>query len=108
MNQIPNPDNWMDVLTILAAVAMVALPSWIAAVRNHQGIKDIKNQVVNGHTSPMRADLDRAITAVENLATDVRGLRQDLALEETRRRSAVADLYSELDHRTGRHRKEEY
>lgn len=101
--------NWLDILDHVwigfVLIGVAAVPSYFAA-RNHQGIKDIKSQVVNGHTEPMRADLDRAIAGVEDLAVDVRGIRQDLAMEEDRRRAAVADLYTELDHRTGRHRKE--
>ena len=37
MNTIPDPNSWMDVFTILAATAMVAIPSWFAA-RNHKSI----------------------------------------------------------------------
>lgn len=110
MNPWNNPDSWMDVVDHLweglVFLGVVAIPSWFAA-RNHKGIRDIKNQVVNGHTSPLRSDLDRAINAIDNLGVDVRGLRQDLAMEEDRRRTAVADLYSELDHRTGRHSRQE-
>jgi hypothetical protein len=57
MTTIPDPNSWMDVFTILAATAMVAIPSWFAA-RNHKSIKKVTDQVVNGHTTPMRADLD--------------------------------------------------
>ena len=105
-----NPDDWLDLVAYawygLVLIAIAGVPSWFAA-RNHRGISDIKNQVVNGHTEPLRADLDRAITAIGDLSGDVRGLRQDLAMEEDRRRAAVADLYTELDHRTGRHRRQE-
>jgi hypothetical protein len=90
----------------LVFIAVAGVPSWFAA-RNHKGISDIKNQVVNGHKSPMRSDLDLVIKGLDDLGTDVRGLRQDLAMEEDRRRAAVADLYTELDHRTGRHRRQE-
>lgn len=97
MNTIPNPDGWLDVFTILAVSAMVALPSWLAA-RNHKGIEAVKEQVKNGHTNTnLRDDVDRVISAVEQLGQDFRGMRQDLAAEEDRRRHQVAELEDRLN-----------
>ena len=62
-----------------------------------QVVKEIKEQVVNGHTEPMRTDLDRVIVALDNLAKDVTGLRRDLADEETRRRDHIAELRDEVN-----------
>lgn len=105
MNTIPDPENWLDVVTILAVALIAAVPSWLAH-RNHQSIRDIKDQVVNGHKDapPLRADLDRAIAAINDLADDVRGLRKDLMAEEHHRRLQISDLRDELDHRTGKRR----
>lgn len=101
-----NPDNWLDLVAYawygLVVIAIAAVPSYFAA-RNHQGIKDIKNQVQNGHTEPLRADLDRALEAIASLAHDVRGIRSDLMAEEERRRRDVAELETQI----GRHRKQE-
>jgi hypothetical protein len=105
VNTIPNPDNWMDVFTILAVALIAAVPSWLAH-RNHKVVRDIKDQVVNGHEKPMRFDLDRISEAVENVAEDVRRLRKDLMDEEKHRRLQISDLREELDHRTGRHRQQ--
>jgi hypothetical protein len=88
----------MDVVTILLATAMIAIPSWFAA-RNHKGIQEVKSQVKNAHSTNLRDDLDRAINAVESLALDVRGLRQDLVMEEDRRRNQVAELRHDLERR---------
>lgn len=96
MNNIPNPDSWMDVFVILACTAMVAVPSWFAQ-RAHKSAEVIRNQVVNGHTEPMRADLDRAIEAINNLAHDVRGLRKDVYAEEERRHQSVKEIRDEVD-----------
>jgi hypothetical protein len=104
VNTIPDPENWLDVFTILAVALIAAVPSWLAH-RNHKVVKDIKNQVVNGHENPMRFDLDRAIDAISALGEDVRRLRKDLMAEEDHRRLQISDLRDELDHRTGRHRK---
>lgn len=105
-----NPDSWMDVLDHvwlgLVFIIVAGVPSWFS-LRNHQGIRDIKAQVVNGHTEPMRSDLDRAINAVEDLANDVRGLRADLTAEGNVRRQQFGELRSDLDYRTGKHRKQE-
>jgi len=103
MNTIPDPENWLDVFTILAVALIAAVPSWLAH-KNHKVVKDIKDQVVNGHENPMRFDLDRAIAAIDALGEDVRRLRKDLMAEEDHRRLQISDLRDELDHRTGRHR----
>jgi hypothetical protein len=98
MNTIPNPDNWMDVFTILAAVLLAAIPSWFAA-RNHRSLSEVKNQVKNAHSTNLRDDIDRAISGVEALSVDVRGLRQDLVMEEERRRKQILELRDEIDRR---------
>lgn len=88
---------WIGMVVIAAAV----IPSWFAA-RNHKSIKDIKDQVVNGHENPMRFDLDRVIQAVDDLRHDVRTLRKDLMAEEDHRRIQITDLRTELDRRKHR------
>jgi hypothetical protein len=93
----------MDVATILLATAMVAVPSWFAA-RNHKGIEAVKEQVKNGHTNTnLRDDVDRVINSVDQLSSDFRGLRQDLAAEEDRRRNQVAELEQRLTQVSRRH-----
>lgn len=105
MNTIPDPENFLDVFTILAVAVIAAVPSWLAA-RNHKSIRDIKDQVVNSHPETnLRDDLDRAISAIEALGHDVRALRGDLMAEEDRRRIQISDLREDLDHRTGKHRR---
>lgn len=103
MNGWYNPDNWLDVLDhlllVLGAVAVIAVPSFLAA-RTHKSIKTetkvIREQLVNGHSSPMRQDLDRAIAAIENLAKDVQGLRLDLSYEEGQRRDLRAEVNEKI------------
>lgn len=102
MNQIPNPDSWMDVATILLVVAMMSIPSWFAA-RNHKSLTEVRAQVKNAHTSNLRDDVDRAIAGIESLAHDIRGIRSDLLAEEDRRRRDVRDLETQI----GKHRKQE-
>ncbi len=96
MTTIPNVDSWMDVITILLAVAMMSVPSWFA-IRAHKTSEAVLTQTKNGHTVPMREDLDRAISAIEALANDVRSLRADVANEENRRRTQIQDLASDVD-----------
>ena len=102
MNSIPNPDNWMDVFTILAATAMVAIPSWFAH-RNHKDLKEVVYQTKNQHDTNLRDDVDRAINAIEKLGQDFRGMRQDLAAEENRRRTEVAELERRITQVSRRH-----
>ena len=98
MNTIPNPDNWMDVFTILAAVILAGIPSILAA-RNHRSLNEVKNQVQNAHKTNLRDDLDRVIVAIDKLDHDFRGMREDLASEEERRRKQISELRDEIDRR---------
>lgn len=106
MNAIPNPDSWADVITIVIVTLIVAGPTWIAArtqqkIREvHQTVAVVKEQVVNGHTSPLRSDVDEMRTAVSNLRDEVRGgfssLRSDLAEERSARRDGDVQLREEI------------
>lgn len=109
MNGWFNPDGWVDLLSqillIAGALSIAVVPSWFAA-RNHRSIRDIKDQVVNGHADTnLRNDLDRAIAAINDLGNEVRGLRTDLLNESHHRRTQISDLAEELDHRTGKRRR---
>lgn len=94
------------------------------AVEDRQAIREtaeaIKGQVVNGHSSPMRADLDRVLAdiaelkqgflaliarqarwdamlpSIEQLPGEVRGLRADLAEERESRRELAKDVREDL------------
>lgn len=104
----PSVDNWWDLIGNiwigLVVIAAAVVPSVFAA-RNHRTIVDVKNQVVNGHKTPMRDDLDRAIAAIDDLGHEVRGLRADLLAESAHRRTQISDLADELEHRTGKRRR---
>lgn len=117
----PDPDSWIDVIDhALVAIFMLlvaVIPTWIT-VRSSRGIKDIKNQVVNGHTATnLREDLDRAIGAIERLAGDVTSfrrqitedvghLRRELTDEQERRLRSVAEVRADADRRfTDLHRR---
>lgn len=108
-------DNLLDfidhVWVGLVLIACATIPS-IFAARNHRGIKAVLGNVQNGHNTPMREDLDRAIIAIEKLSCDVRslsddvvGLRQDLLTERDSRRAQVDDLRNDVDRLSYRHKK---
>ena len=100
-------DSWMDVAANiwvgLVVIAVAAIPGYMAARKNHKGIKEIRDQVVNGHADapPLRTDLDRVIASLTALTQDVHGLRRDLADEENRRRDHIAELRDELNRKIG-------
>ena len=93
-------NDWLDLVANawigLVVISAAAVPSFLAA-RNHKSIAAIRDNVQNGHSTPMRQDLDKALAAIEALAHDINGLRQDLAVEETRRRSQISDIAGDLD-----------
>jgi len=102
VNWPADAQNWLDVfdhfVVIIGAILLAAIPS-VLAHRNHKGIKEVQNQVKNAHTTNLRDDLDRAINAVEALGNDVRGLRQDLVMEEERRRRQISELRDDVERR---------
>lgn len=76
MNTIFNPDSWLDVATILATTFMVvALP---LLVKNHQTLGKLDKNVSNGHTTPLRADLDDVRATLNDIRGDLHHLRTDL------------------------------
>lgn len=104
MNGWFNPDNWIDLVSqlmlVVGGLCIAIVPSWFAA-RSHKFIKEVSDSV-NQRPTSLRDDLDKAITGVETLGHDVRGLRQDVTAMDDMRRQQIADLRAELDHRTGR------
>lgn len=94
---------WIGLVVILAAV----VPSWLAA-KNHIGIKKVQDQVVNGHKTPMREDLDSVRETLQNMGEHI---RQDMHLIKTELSDIRSDLSIErnerinLDHRFEQHRK---
>jgi hypothetical protein len=103
-----NVDSWMDIIANLwvgiVVMAMAIIPGYMTARKNHKGIKEIRDQVVNGHADapPMRSDLDRVIASLDALAKDVSGLRRDLDDSENRRRDQIAELRDEVNRKLGR------
>lgn len=95
MNTIPNPDDWKDVFTILAAVAIMSVPSWFA-IKAHKTSEQILAQTKNGHPNPMRADLDRVIETTDATRRELSDHR-----DETRKGFAAlrADISDERDAR---------
>lgn len=94
--------TWLDILDHvwigLVLIAVAVVPSWMAA-KNGKGIKKISEQVVNGHTDPLRSDLDKVIATVESIDHGLHSLREELIHEETRRRSAIRELREDFDRR---------
>jgi len=103
-----NVDSWLDIIANLwvglVVLALAVIPGYMAARKNHRGIQEIRDQVVNGHADapPLRTDLDRVIVAIDALAKDVTGLRRDLDDSENRRRDQIAELRDEVNRKLGR------
>lgn len=104
MNGWFNPDNWLDlvsqILLIAGGIAIAVVPSWFAA-RTHQSLKTetkvIRDQLVNGHTTFLRNDVDKALSAIENLTREITNLRNELFVETDSRRRQIDDLHHDVD-----------
>ena len=96
--------TWIDILDHfligIFVLGAAVVPS-LLTLRNHRSIKSettvIKEQLVNGHKSPLRADMDRALEAIEALSQNVMALRHDLLAERDSRKAQVEDLRTEVD-----------
>ena len=83
---------WIGLVVIAAATA----PTYFSH-KNSKTLNEVKHQVQNAHSTNLRDDLDRAISAIEALAHDVTALRHDLHAERDSRKSQVDDLRSDVD-----------
>lgn len=89
-----DPEGWVDLVDHawygLVLIAVAGVPAWIAA-RTHRAIQQVKEQVVNGHRTPMRADMDLMRDDIAGMRDEMRGgfaaLRGDLTEERATRRS---------------------
>lgn len=108
MNGWFNPDSWLDivdhVLLILGVLVTLVVPPWISSRKTHRELKDVKDQVKNGHTNTnLRDDVDRVLERLEELyrhvteiARGFSGIKAELIDEEVRRRESVRELRGDL------------
>ena len=74
---IPNPDSWLDVFTIISVTLLVVVPSWLAA-RNQRTLKTLDKSISNGHTTPIREDLDHVRSTLGHIRGDLHSMRTEL------------------------------
>jgi len=74
---IPNPDSWLDVFTIIVVTMLVVVPSWLAA-RNQRTLKTLDKSISNGHTTPIREDLDHVRSTLGHIRGDLHSMRTEL------------------------------
>lgn len=103
MNTVFNPDNWMDVFTILFATAMVAIPSWFAA-KSHRTVLKLDKSVSNGHEGPLRADVDEIRDTLRDIRQDQHVIKQEVTDIRTELREERKDRL-ELDNRFERYKR---
>ena len=91
MTEMPfvNVDDWKDV----AAILIIVVGGWVStfitlrrgqkrAHRSHDDlnakVQGIKDQVVNGHNTPLRQDMDDMRDTLGLIRDDIRGIRTDI------------------------------
>ena len=110
MIQWTDAQDWIDLIDHiwigLVLIAIAVLPALISSRKTNQGIKKIQDQVVNGHTDPLRSDLDKVIqklnetsNKVDLISSDVQYLRTELGKEEGRRVVSDNELRDDFDRR---------
>lgn len=103
MTQIPNPDDWMDVLTILVVTAMIAVPSWLS-LRTRRTVMKMDKSISNGHTTPIRVDLDEVRDTLAHIRADLHAVKSELGDIRHELRTERKDRL-ELDHRFENYRR---
>jgi len=101
-----NVDSWLDIVANLwiglVVLALAVIPGYMAARKNHKGIIQIRDSVVNGHADqPLRTDLDRVLASLDALAHDVRNLRHDISEEQQLRREVIAEMRDDFNRKLG-------
>ncbi len=105
MNPVwPEIEDWLDLLGNLwigiVVILAAGVPSWMSA-RTHSSLKQetkvIRDQLVNGHKTFLRSDMDKALAAIETLSYEIATLRKELFLETDSRRSQIDDLRGDVD-----------
>jgi len=101
--------DWIDIIDHIwigfVLIVIAAVPAWFARKAQKSSDK-VAAQVVNGHQSPMREDLDKAIKKIDDVADKVDSLDRkigvlsdELANEEHRRRSGEYQIRDDFDRR---------
>lgn len=108
--------DWFDIIDHIwigfVLIVIAAVPAWFAR-KAQQSSDKVAAQVVNGHQSPMREDLDKAIKKIDDVADKVDSLDRKigvlsdeladeehrLANEEHRRRSGEDQIRDDFDRR---------
>jgi len=97
-----HPDSWMDVFVLLTLAVIATVPSW-AALRNHRSLQQVKDQVVNGHKTAMRADMDAIRDELGGMRDEMRGgfaaVRGDISEERLARRAGDDSIHDDIARR---------
>lgn len=66
-----NVDDWLDILGLVIVGLVIVAAATLPVIFTRRDVGAVKEQVVNGHLEPMRTDLDRVLTKLDNLAGKV-------------------------------------
>lgn len=93
----------MDVLTILVVTAMIAVPSWLS-LRTRRTVMKMDKSISNGHTTPIRVDLDEVRDTLAHIRADLHAVKSELGDIRHELRTERKDRL-ELDHRFENYRR---
>lgn len=96
-------DGWgLATWLLIAAVAIVLGVAWLSQHGARRDLRAIKDQVKNGHTTPMRSDMDGMSDRLDDVLRDLRGVRQDIGGLRGELRSERAERLDFRQHVTDR------
>ena len=110
-----NADSWFDIVGLIivgvAFISAAAIPAWLGLRRQKQvrgEVQLVKDQVVNGHTVPMRDDMDliqRDVTVLLEMMVGldrrVIGVKDQIVAIQHDMDKREAAGYAEMYRRTG-------
>ena len=114
MTEWTDVDTWLDFIDHvwigIVLIAVAAVPSVFAA-RNHSEIKKVSKDtqrldksISNGHTSPLRADVDEIRETLDAIRSDLRDVKSDVTDIRSELREERKDRL-DLDNRFERYRR---
>lgn len=79
MNVPFDPENWMDLLAILAVAGMAAFSS-IYSARSQRMVAKLDKSINNGHSAdqPLRGDVDEIRATLKDIRGDLHTLKSEL------------------------------
>ena len=73
----PDLNSWHDLVAMVFAAFLIGVPSWLT-MRNHRAISKMDKSISNGHTNPLREDVDEIRNTLGHIREDLHYVKTEL------------------------------